>query len=160
MISRWAERSDATGTDVDVAHRSQRDRTLSAEDIDELTPRQRVTFESVQDSQIVEAIDSGGVATLSHSLVNQGFPGIAVESCLALEGILTFKWITADHDSYEVYAFTFSAMAVKSSRAVWRSSAISWARMSGAGKSAESSRLSSFSQKMSRFTLSRFIRSS
>jgi DNA-3-methyladenine glycosylase len=56
--------------------------------------------------------------------------------------------------------FNFSAMAMNCSRAVCRSSAISCASTSGAGRSSESSRLLSRSQKMSRFTLSRFIRSS
>lgn len=63
-------------------------------------------------------------------------------------------------DVVRAYAFTFSAIAVNCSRAVCRSSAISWAKMSGGGRSSESSRLLSRSQKMSRFTLSRFIRSS
>ena len=40
-----------------------------SDDNDELTPKQRVSLESLQDSQIVDAIDSGGVATLSHRLI-------------------------------------------------------------------------------------------
>ena len=53
-----------------------------------------------------------------------------------------------------------AAIWANCSRAACKSSAISAAMMSGSGRLAESSRLSSFSQKMSRLTLSRFSRSS
>ena len=67
-----AERSDATGFNVVVTHRSQRDRTLPANDIIEMTLKRRMrqmSLESLQDSKIVDAIDSGGVASLSHRLI-------------------------------------------------------------------------------------------
>ena len=40
-----------------------------SDDNKESTPKQRASLESLQDSQIVDAIDSGGVATLSHRLI-------------------------------------------------------------------------------------------
>src|ERR1035441_397194 len=58
------------------------------------------------------------------------------------------------------YAFRrSSAISANSSSAACRSSTISAAITSGAGRLAASSRLSSFSQKMSRLALSRLIRS-
>ena len=56
--------------------------------------------------------------------------------------------------------FKSSAMVANCSNAASRSAAMSVAMTSGAGKFAESSNASSFSQKMSRFTLSRLISSS
>ena len=58
------------------------------------------------------------------------------------------------------YFFRSSAMVANCSRAASRSSVISWAMISSAGRFADSSSASSFSQKMSRFTLSRLRRSS
>jgi hypothetical protein len=57
-----AEQSDATGIGVDDANRSRRDRTLPANDIVETTPKRRMSLESLRDSKIVDAINSGGVA--------------------------------------------------------------------------------------------------
>src|SRR5581483_4635777 len=59
-----------------------------------------------------------------------------------------------------VHPFSPSAMAENCSRAVCRSSAISWARTSGSGKLSASSSVLSLSQKMSRFSLSRLASSS
>ena len=56
--------------------------------------------------------------------------------------------------------FNSSAIEANCSRAVCKSSAISCARTSGSGKSSESSRLLSLSQKMSRLSLSRLVSSS
>lgn len=56
--------------------------------------------------------------------------------------------------------FRSSSMALKLSRAVSRSAVISPAMRCGAGRLADSSSASSFSQKMSRFTLSRLVSSS
>jgi hypothetical protein len=49
------------------------------------------------------------------------------------------------------------AISRNCSRAASRSSTISWARMSGSGRLADPSRLSSLSEKMSRLTLSRLM---
>ena len=56
--------------------------------------------------------------------------------------------------------FNSSAMVANCSSAASRSSVISWAMISGGGRLADSSSASSFSQKMSRFTLSRLSSSS
>jgi hypothetical protein len=56
--------------------------------------------------------------------------------------------------------FKSPAMAANWSRAASRSMVISWAMIPGGGRLADSSRASSLSQKMSRFTLSRFSSSS
>ena len=68
-ISRWLSASDATGTEVVESDRSQRDRTLPGNDIVEATPKRRMSLESLRDSKIVDAINSGGVAPLSHRLI-------------------------------------------------------------------------------------------
>ena len=61
-ISRWLSVSDATGTEFVDSNRSQRDRTLPGNDIIGTTSKRRMSLESLQDSKIVDAIDSGGVA--------------------------------------------------------------------------------------------------
>lgn len=58
------------------------------------------------------------------------------------------------------FSSSSSVMLKNCSSADWRFSTISRARTSGSGRFSESSRLSSFSQKMSRFALSRCISSS
>ena len=66
-------------------------------------------------------------------------------------------WIAV---GFKVYSFTPSITAENCSNAVCMSSTISCASTSGSGRSSESSRLLSFSQKISRFTLSRLAISS
>ncbi len=61
---------------------------------------------------------------------------------------------------FAVVPFSSSAIIRNCSRAASRSSVMSCAMISGAGRFADSSKASSFSQKMSRFTLSRFVSSS